>query len=474
VSSKRLLFAPGVLVGLLLTQCGKGGSLFPVEVEAGKISDAKAVPDAPLDLADSSGHEGTITCAEAEASKSYIGCDYWPTVMANSVWSIFDFTVVVANTQGSVAQVSVTGPGGVNQTTTVAPNSLAKIYLPWVTALKGPDADSCGGTQEFTHSVLARGSAYHLVSSIPVTVYQFNALEYQGKGGPPGKDWSLCLGNAICAESGRPEGCFSFTNDASLLIPSTAMTGNYRITTQAGTKETTDGGTTVFQEGGYFVVTATQDDTTVTVGLSSTGAVVAGSGVPAAGPGDIVTFTLDKGDVVEVMGAAGATVDLSGSLVEANKPVEVFAGMQCADQPWGAPACDHLESSVLPAETLGDDYVVTVPTSPHAKLVGHVVRFYGNVDKTVLTYSPAQPPGCPSTLDAGQVVECTGTQSCPYTDALGAAQTAFCVTQTFEVTGTHEFAVSSFMLGGSVVDEPDGRDRTVSEELHLPRPDRLR
>jgi hypothetical protein len=454
VSSKRLLFVPGVTLAVLLAHCGNGGSLFPVEgVDAGKGPDAAAIPDARLNLAESTGSsEGTISCAEAEASKSYIGCDYWPTVMANSVWTIFDFTVVVANTQGSVAKVNVTGPGGVNQTASVLPNSLVKIYLPWVDSLKGPEADPCGATPEFAHSVLARASAYHLVSSVPVTVYQFNALEYQGQGGPPGKDWSLCLGNAVCPESGGPIGCFSYTNDASLLLPSTAMTGNYRVTTQAGYRAASDAGATEFQEGGYFVVTATEDDTSVTVGLSSTGAVVAGTGVAATGPGGTMTFALNAGDVVELMGSGEDTVDLSGSLVQANKPVEVFAGMQCAQNPWEAPACDHLESSVLPAETLGTDYVVTVPTSPHAKLVGHVVRFYGNVDGTVLTYSPSQPPGCPSTLNAGEVVQCTGTPSCPYTDDMNMPQTASCVTETFEVTGTHEFAVSSFMLGGSVVD----------------------
>src|SRR5207253_5119550 len=37
------------------------------------------------------------TCAEAAARKSYIGCDYWPTVIANNVWSVFDFAAVVAN-----------------------------------------------------------------------------------------------------------------------------------------------------------------------------------------------------------------------------------------------------------------------------------------------------------------------------------------------------------------------------------------
>src|SRR5262245_18895684 len=39
--------------------------------------------------------EDPKTCDEAAANKSYIGCDYWPTVTANAVWNIFDFAVVV-------------------------------------------------------------------------------------------------------------------------------------------------------------------------------------------------------------------------------------------------------------------------------------------------------------------------------------------------------------------------------------------
>src|SRR5688572_13989327 len=38
-----------------------------------------------------------LSCEEAKSSKSYVGCDYWPTVTANGVWSIFDFAVVVSN-----------------------------------------------------------------------------------------------------------------------------------------------------------------------------------------------------------------------------------------------------------------------------------------------------------------------------------------------------------------------------------------
>jgi hypothetical protein len=406
---------------------------------------------------------GPTTCAEAASSKSYIGCDYWPTVTVNDVWSIFDYTVVVANTEAITANVTVTGYGAFSTTATVAPNSLTKIYLPWVPALKGPDADNCGDSPLFNSSIMAPASAYHLVSSVPVTVYQFNALEYQGMGGPPGKDWSACPGDTACSDRasanfGGLAGCFSFSNDASLLLPSTAMTGNYRVATEHGW--------TLATQGAYFVVTATEDATDVTVTLSATASVVAGNGIAATGPGGTLSLVLNAGDVVEIMSAAVDTADLSGSLVQANKPIQVLAGMQCTDEPLypgdpnPAPACDHLESSVLPAETLGNDYVVTVPTSPGGTVIGAKVRFVGNVDGTALTYSPSQPPGCPTTLAAGQVVECTGTPSCPYTtydlDARGnpvaVLETANCVTQSFEVSGNHEFEVITLMLGGSIVD----------------------
>ena len=142
------------------------------------------------------------TCAGSASLHSYIGCDYWPTVTANNVWPIFDFAVVVANAEATTANITVTGPGNTNQATTVPPNGLAKIYLPWVAPLKGQDTDPCGTVIPMTASVLARASAYHLVSSIPVTVYQFNALEYQGAGGPNGKSWATCPGTAqICSQS---------------------------------------------------------------------------------------------------------------------------------------------------------------------------------------------------------------------------------------------------------------------------------
>ena len=76
------------------------------------------------------------TCAEATANSSYVGCDFWPTVVYNPVYSVFDFAVVVANAGNAPAQVSVTRNGMMAQVT-VQPGSLEAIRLPWVPELNG-------------------------------------------------------------------------------------------------------------------------------------------------------------------------------------------------------------------------------------------------------------------------------------------------------------------------------------------------
>ncbi len=382
------------------------------------------------------------TCEGAASLKSYVGCDYWPTVTANNVWSSFDFAVIVANAGNEPADVEVEQGGTkVGQTVTVAPNSLEKIYLPWVPALKGGDADSCGTAKPLGGTLGAVKGAYHLTSTRPVTVYQFNALEYKGAGGPPGKSWASCAGNKACDNIASPSygtkiGCFSFSNDASILLPSTAMTGNYRVTIRKGWPAA--------NMGAYMVITGTADGTQVKVKLSGTAKVLGGAGIAAAGAGAVVSFTVNKGDVLELVGEASA--DLSGSLVQATAPVQVLTGMPCAQAPDGVQACDHLEETVFPAETLGKRYFVSPMTGPRGNAPGHIVRIYGNVDGTQLTYKPSKPANAPSTINAGQVVELSGT-----------------VKTSFEVEGDHEFAVGTFMPGAEVLDPSAGAGKELGD-----------
>lgn len=369
--------------------------------------------------------EDPKTCAAAAEAKSYVGCDFWPTVVDNIVWEQFDYAVVVANAGEQEADVAVTRGGEMVATTKVAPNSLGTLYLPWVPELKGTDSFlACTPTSIKLQTVRAPGGAYHLTASVPVTVYQFNPIEYAAKGGPPGKDWSEC--SSLACQS---TGCFSFTNDASLLLPSTALTGNYRVTGMPRWLDTE--GETAFEYPPYVAITGVVDGTMVSVKLSGTASVAGGGGVASAGPGQTVSFPVNAGEVVELVGDKGA--DLSGSLVTASAPVQVIAGIACTNVPDDVDACDHLEESVFPAETLGKHYFVTVPTSHHGAPVGHVVRIYGNFDGTKLTY-PGNDPGGPALVNAGDVVD------------LGV------VDQDFEIVGDQAFAVASFQVGANMID----------------------
>src|SRR5205823_5443685 len=106
---------------------------------------------------------------------SYLGCDYFPTVTANLVDPQFHFAAAVSNTSGSNATVTVTKGAATLQVLTVAPNSVQIIILPWDFTLKGP---SSGSVVPFPQSVMVAQGAYRIRSTQPVSVYQFNSLEY--------------------------------------------------------------------------------------------------------------------------------------------------------------------------------------------------------------------------------------------------------------------------------------------------------
>lgn len=373
-----------------------------------------------------------VTCDEAKTAKSYLGCDFWPTVTYNSVDKAFDFAAVVSNPQSENATVTTTGPSGYSNTVTIKPGATAKIYLPWVSRLK--DEPSNGASVKLT------AGAYHLVSSVPVVAYQFNPLEYQegANSGPPGKDWSGC--NNV----GGFDKCYSLSNDASLLLPSTAMTGNYRVYGPSGSEiisRDAFGFKRRLPSQAFIAITATQAGTSVKLALSATANVKAGTGVAALKAGGApTTFAMNAGDVLLLM-TASVNDDLSGSLITGDKPVQVISGAPCTQFPYDTTFCDHVEESLFPVETLGKHYFVVPPTGPRANVPGMLVRIHGNIDGTKLTYSPQKPANCPAAIDAGQTIDCGDFG----TDA-GVLKTPF------EVTGDHEFAVTTYQLGGVIAD----------------------
>jgi hypothetical protein len=390
---------------------GGGGDDSPVDAAPGFI-DAKPVEpdDTP---------PGVSTCAEAAAQKSYVGCDFWPTVTPNQVEPAFHFAVVVANAGSTPAHVTITGPNLFSTMATIDADAAEAIILPWVDELRGRSTmeqwEHGNFDEPYVPTVRRPGGAYHLVSDVPVIVYQFNPLEFA-----------------------LPTGEFSYTNDASLLLPSTALTGNYRIGAMRGERTTVS-------------LTGFTDGTDVTVYLpGSVSTLPSADGTVPEGPaGGTVNFRLDRGEVVQLSNGDDYFSEWSGARVVASAPVQAIVANKCTQLPLGIQACDHLEETLLPAETMGRRYVVAVPSSPEGRVFGHRVRFIGNVAGTVLTYKPARPPGCPETLQAGELVECVG--EIPTYTSYEDQRKAHIVTSDFVVEANEPFLIVTAQVGNQII-----------------------
>ena len=230
-------------------------------------------------------------------------------------------------------------------------------------------------------NVQVPGAAYEISSDQPVFAYQFNPLDFT---------------NGAQA--------FSYSNDASLLLPEHVLTQTYRVPSQPTWGIGQWSVLFVLFEGawqqwypGFVAITATQDATDVT--FTANGEVGGGIIGPLAS-GQSQTVTLNRGDVLQLTskqgtgstelnycssqgfqvategqcqpGGAGSCLarcnatgwDITGSLVESTKPVAVFSGHSCANMPFDKVACDHLEEMVMPVETWGTQVVMSAPAHP--------------------------------------------------------------------------------------------------------------
>ena len=311
-------------------------------------------------------------CSPAELIPSYYGCDYFPTVSLNPVWSGFPFAVVVANVADTEATITVTRGGTAVATDTVPAKGVTTLTLPWVPELKGGDVDACQTPPDPGVTRVVADGAYRLRTNVPVTVYQFSPLSYEldpvPDGCPLGQD---CPG-------GNGSQCLSFSNDASLLLPSTVWTSDYTVVSWPSV----DG------RAAFAAVTAMEDGTEVQV--FGAGSFASGGGIDGAGSG---TVTLGAGDVLELVasheGAKGTFLaDITGTQVHASKPVQVIAGHSCANIPEpNTLACDHVEHAIFPTESLGTDYLVTFPAAL-ASESPHVVRIVAAEAATTVSFDP--------------------------------------------------------------------------------------
>ncbi len=359
----------------------------------------------------------TSLCEQAANQNSYIGCEYWPTTTANPVDSAFDndFGVVVHNDNDMPAQVTITKGGSQVAQESVQPGQLKVIKLTFDMDLKNAE-----------ESVQVSGGAHHLVSNIPVTVYQFSPLNY--------KTPDDCSDNILWGDC-----TFSYSNDASLLLPAHVLSTNYMVMARP-----TRGRESSFTPG-YFAVTATHDNTTVTINYMSY--TEPGGPVSAQTPGSSQQYQLNRGEVLQVLSqkpdsctgptssCSGYTCcdmeadyDLTGTTIQSSAPIAVFSGHVCAFVPYNVWACDHLQQQMIPSEAWGKEYVVAItePQSPGTP-EPNVIKVLSRENNNTISFYPANVHQ-QVTLNAGEYVE-------------------FESTEDFQVVATQPTMVAQFTVG---------------------------
>jgi hypothetical protein len=245
-----------------------------------------------------------------------------------------------------------------------------------------------------------KATAFHIKTNVPVVAYQM--LPYGGG-------------------SARVTG-------STLLVPTNAWDVNYVVADAyqaplpSMISEDRAGPTTV--------IIASQDGTHVTV--KPTADIASGPGVASAGAGASTTYALSAGQYVQFT----QTAELTGTAVQADKPVAVIGGSTLIDLPLDSLRADSAEQMLPPVRALGSEYVAVRYRSRSATEESVPWRIVGVVDGTTLAFDPAQPPGAPSAISAQQLAEF---------DAPG----PFVVRSQ---DAQHPFYLASYMTGGQSFD----------------------
>lgn len=417
-------------------RCSADGDLRLCDPEGQRYEPAKTCDTAAGLWCEPEGNTCADLCARAEARRSYLGCEYWavPTINAalerqfdlnGESCGPFAYAVVMANGHAFAAHVTVSLGGELVTELDIPGDEVQAVELPCVPEL--------AGSGNFTPSALVAAGAYHIRSSIPITAYQFNPLEFE--------------------EESAAGATYSYSNDASLLLPVHSLTPNYTVMsrpTMFNLFEDPGGETTPGANPGFVAVIGVDaTPTEVEIRSSAYTRATADGRLSPLSPGDTATVTLAQGEVLQLLTATPSkceevasdaqrggrihycrvpnTYDLTGTTLRASAPIGVVAGHDCAFVPPNRWACDHLEETMFPQETWGKELLVGQPhPASCAAEPPELVRILSGADGNAVDFDP--PIHDPVHLDAGEWLE-------------------FETRADFRVTGSGPLLVGQFIVG---------------------------
>ena len=341
-------------------------------------------------------------CDASREDRSNVGCEYWAVDLDNE---FADGMLVSNDAAGQPFAVAIANPSDVTVHITIeqndavrgeaprtsvvheqdlAPDDLAEIVLPQ------REVDGSVNLRDDGPGTFLSSNAYRITTNYPVVAYQFNPIIQ------------------------------AFSNDASLLIPTSGLDTRYRVlgwpTANPISFDMPGFAIEGIPDHSFVTIVGVAPDTAVEVTLG--GPIVGGGEVEAAPAGQIVRATLGPFDVLNLE-SDGIPGDLTGTIVSSSAPVVVFSGGErgiapidtegVTAPPGGAVSedvccTDHLEEQVFPTTSWGRDFVVTRSPvrSDHANWVEpDLYRIMADHDGTrVSTTLPA--PNDSFVLDANE------------------------------------------------------------------------
>lgn len=403
-----------------------------------------------------SGGQCKTPCEAAEDKPSNVGCDFWAADLDNEATSGLisndaaaqQFALVAANNNDFPIMVSVTKNAAnigqpVNEQVilqvTVPPRVAQRMDLPQ-REVDGSMGQNGTYAQNSGSGTFVSPHAYHVKSTGPMVLYQFNPIIQQ------------------------------FSNDASTLIPRQALGMDYIV---SGYETANPCGITglpmtdpSIPDHGAVTIIPLEDDTHVTVttahGIKASGG-TSGIAIPVVPKGGTLNLTLSRYMAANLesemtvgsIGActtgvnAGADGDFTGTYVKSDKPVVVFTsnergagfgGAMNVEYPPGwdpmtddTCCTDHLEEQLFPVTALGKEFAVARSPirSTHATWKEpDIVRVVGTADNTTITTNlPA--PWNSFTLNARQDKTFAATTGFTLSASAAVQVTSYLVSQHF-------------------------------------------
>lgn len=434
---KLSFVAASLTVACVALACGGGSNGFQ---DGGAQDGGPGFGDGPV----------SDECSAAEAAHSSIGCDYYAVHM-DGAWSADNgcFVAFLANTSDIIARVQTTFQGidvdlsqhaalphGAGKNLTLDPfdpgvgipaGEVAILFLAGPPTIGDPVANGDFNTPvecpiQPAFSTLTqlhgtgKGRAFHIKTTAPVVGYQM-----------------LPYGGGSAAVTG-----------ATLLMPTNVYGTNYIATNAYGASQTSGAPSASMD------LVATEDQTSITILPNAD--IQPGGGVVGATKNVPTTYMLDAGETLQFTQNA----EITGSPIQSDKPIGLFAGHPCLNVPMDQPYCDHAEQEIPPIQSLGHEYMAVTYRQRAQSPENPPWRIIGAVDGTQLSYS--SPVGGPSSVNQGDVVEfSTGT---PYVVKSQDAD--------------HPFLLVGYMTGASAVTPSDGYGdadfvRAVATDQYLSR-----